>query len=349
MFESETSHFSFFDFLGYLLPGALCLMVVKWAAILWDIQFWGIKDWIALLQINAIEGDSWLIESLWLLVLSYLMGHVVSFLSSVTIEVFSHKMYKYPSDFLLLRLWKNDEAGNKKEGRKSKDKAKGKKGLDAPFILNGFLYTLIRIIILPISLPAYLLGRWLGFEYYYLKPLDDIYVWNINHRFRALMKKLNFYLGPGEDSKTIQFGEERACKAYNSDFHRIAYNYEYEKTKQHQSKMDSYIALYGFMRAASFLSVVLFWIFIIVLTKQSLWCTEAWLFMAIYSPLPYILFMAFMKFYRRHTLETFMCLLVDEELASADIAKSIGEKIEPSSSEGKTSLQTDSKNKDNEG
>ncbi len=327
MFESETSHFSFFDFLGYLLPGLLCLLMIEWVSLLWNVKFVGLRDWISLLLINSPKENSWLLESLWIVVLAYLLGHIVSFLASMTVEVFSHQMYKYPSDFLLMRLRNLDEEKQKKKQRKNE------KGLSSPCFLDAVSRIILFFLLLPISFWAYVLGRWCRFEYYYLKPLDEVYAWNINCRFRALNRKLKLKMGLGEKYELEEFGDKRVRQVYNTDFHRIAYNYEYEKTKQHQNKLDSYIALYGFMRAVSFLSVMLFWLFVIILTKQSLWCAEAWAFMAVYFPFPYVLFMAFMKFYRRHTLETFMCLLVDEELVAIDITKPLEIKQEGQANE----------------
>lgn len=310
MFDSETSHFSLFDFLGYLIPGAICLLVIRWAVLLWDISFWGIKDWILLLEVNLRNDDSSLLFSLWGIVLSYLMGHLLAFLSSVTVEVLSHKLYGYPSDFLLKRF-SLEEARNIINEKKEKD-------YSAPKTLTAILYGLIIIILAPISLPAFLFGKLLRFELYYLKPLDEMYAWNIMDRLCVLMEKLNIDMDEGKKVTTTRFGRQVERNLHDSDFHRIAYHYEYEKTERHQNKLDSYIALYDFMRAVTFLAVSLLWVFIIILTKQSLWCPQAVLFMFFFLPLPYMCFMAFMKFYRRHTLETFMCLLTDEELASMD-------------------------------
>ena len=314
MFDAETSRFSLFDFLGYLIPGAVGLLVIKWVNLLWDIRFWGIRDWVALLEINLQNGDGAVLLSLWGIVMAYLLGHVIAFLSSVTVEVFSHKLYEYPSDFLLKRIADKE--------MKTNNSATETDEFSAPKKLTSFLYILIYIILAPISLPAFFIGRCLHFDFFYLKPLDEIYSWNINDRFLALLQKLRIDTGKGKDAIMERFGVCSKRQTYDSDFHRIAYHYEYEKTERHQNKLDSYIALYGFIRAICFLSVILFWSFFIILTKQSLWCAGALLFMSFLFCLPYILFMAFMKFYRRHTLETFMCLLVDEELAMIDIERS---------------------------
>lgn len=329
MFDSETTRFSFFDFLGYILPGALCLLLLDWIKVLWNVRFWGLWDWLDLLAINPPPSESWLMTSLWLVVLSYLVGHIISFMASMTVEVFSHKMYKYPSDFLLMRLQNQNKKEKHNEGKH--------RVISAPKCINSILIVLIGFVILPISVLSIVVGRWFKFEYYYLKPLDDTFVWTINDRFKALKRKLRLKTGPGERYEVDEFGDKRVRTVHNTDFHRIAYNYEYEVTKQHQRKLDSYIALYGFMRAVCFLSVVLFWFFIIILTKQALWCAGARYFMLVYFFVPYMLFMAFMKFYRRHTLETFMCLMVDEELVAVDLSDS---------SESDNQPQNDAKDQD---
>ena len=82
--------------------------------------------------------------------------------------------------------------------------------------------------------------------------------------------------------------------------------------------MDNYVALYGFMRALAFISIVVSWVSLIVAVvnynnEYLSICKSSLLYVGI-AILSFFFFMGFMKFYRRFTLESLMCLVTDPDL-----------------------------------
>ena len=75
--------FSLYDFLGYFIPGALLLFMLS--CIDWS------QSGLAYLTIieNKIGGNNYLS----FVICSYIVGHLTSFLSSVTIEKYSIWLY----------------------------------------------------------------------------------------------------------------------------------------------------------------------------------------------------------------------------------------------------------------
>lgn len=156
------------------------------------------------------------------------------------------------------------------------------------------------MILFPISVATFLIGRCLKVKYFFVKKLDFQLIEAIETNQRMLAD----YLG-------IKRNE-----AVNMDFHRVIYHYEYERQERHHTKMDNYVALYGFLRAMALISNCAY---IFVLVRYGILTigdgTEINWFLIILLVgmwfVTYIFFMGFMKFYRRFTLECFMCLITD--------------------------------------
>jgi hypothetical protein len=97
-----------------------------------------------------------------------------------------------------------------------------------------------------------------------------------------------------------------------ADYHRIIYHYVYERHEHHAVKLDNYVALYGFLRSIALISsavsdVMLYRYFFgeYAFTWNSLVVFIVLVFVT------YIFFLAFIKFYRRFTLESYMGLVTD--------------------------------------
>lgn len=300
MFDIEKSHFSLFDLFAYFIPGAITLYMASCFGVIWDIPYDGIENAFDIISDYWTENFS-LINSIWFVLMSYVVGHIVSFLSCVTIEAYSHWRYKYPSDFLLERSRLN--VGICDENNNSCDI----KDFQPIKWVTVILQVMISIVILPITILELLFGELLKFKYYYLKPLDRIYTDVIDDRVTTLMTRLKVGKKLVEESSSDNV-------VVDMDYHRIAYHYELEKQSSCQKKLDGYIALYDFLRALSLISVGVFWCYLLLLIHHSALCGINFLYLFLISSLPYIVFIMFMKFYRRHTLETFMYLIIDESL-----------------------------------
>lgn len=90
-------------------------------------------------------------------------------------------------------------------------------------------------------------------------------------------------------------------------------------------KMDNYVALYGFLRSITFISdCATLWITVKYLiptinisANLNFHLILIWLSCILVTN---IFFMAFIKFYRRFTLESFMCLVIDTSFKIVDKA-----------------------------
>lgn len=270
--------FSLYDFLGYFIPGALLIYIV----IIIDY----LKKTTNLICLDNILGNipTLRLEGIILMLLiSYSVGHILSFTSSITIEKYSVWRYGYPSRYLLDIEVPSFFAHFKTE--------------------KGFFWGSIMIIILfPTIILDYILGNLFGFKEFYVRPIDETLKKIIVLKINILAKHLGFTKKNG-----IKNGE-----GIKSDFFRIVQHFTFENSKHHQTKFTNYIALYGFLRTMSLIMNILFWY--LTIHFIILW-TFNWkiiLSLIIVSIISYVFFMAFMKFYRRYTLEGFMVLIVDD-------------------------------------
>lgn len=93
----ENKMFSFYDFLGYLIPGSFLMLMV---GLIFNIEVsksleLNLKNILKL--VKELNMDKIFI----LIILMYVLGHILSFLSAITIERYSIWTLGYPSNYLL--------------------------------------------------------------------------------------------------------------------------------------------------------------------------------------------------------------------------------------------------------
>jgi len=100
------------------------------------------------------------------------------------------------------------------------------------------------------------------------------------------------------------------------DFHRVVMHFVYLHMPQSQRKTDNYIALYGFLRTITLISCLIFDYLlcqqihtIFTIGYNGVINITAVVVLIVLFLICNILFMGFMKFYRRFTLENYMTLL----------------------------------------
>lgn len=215
------------------------------------------------------------------ILLSYAIGHLLNFISSITIERYSLWAMGFPSKYLL---------GVEHNGYFHFSNKK---------FLRAVVRSFVFLIILPISLMDLLLGKFLGFRELYAKSLDPLLIKLIRDKVFSLMKSKG-----GVDNPTS------LGTAHNTDFFHYAYHYAVENAPNHLPKMQNYVALYGFLRTLSLLCVLVFWA-----VAWHAFLSEKSICMLLYglvivSVICYLFFMAFVKFYRRFSLEALMAISV---------------------------------------
>lgn len=210
--ELKQNPFSLYDFLGYFTPGALLLygLMVAYVHAQPDAD---ILDYIA--RKLSFQNPEIYIP---FILIAYTSGHILSFLSSITVERYSIWAFGYPSKYLL---------GLPHRGYYAIDKKRG---------LRRFVRTFVAILLAPIVVLDWLLGTKAGLRSLYAKELDSLLIAALKGKIERLMT---------EHAEIKQ--PEKYGKATEHDFFRYAYHYAVENAPSHLSKMQNYVALYGFL------------------------------------------------------------------------------------------------------
>lgn len=330
----EKNPFSLFDFLGYFFPGAFALLI------LWSLYIVCTKDNI--LPISYItESISYYSNGKALdivkvavpfILFAYILGHLISYLSAISVEFFTNKAFGYPSMYLLSNKSKDvhDNYWYADFGYKPKPAyhfkfikwqytIHGKLGRCIDFLCNAerkvSLRLLYRIVLwfmlLPISMIVMGCKRISRPIVDFVTRPQDRYIINcIEEKLFALADEL---------------GVKRPPINLQCDFHRIVMHYVYVNCKECQAKVDNYVALYGFLRAITlilclftdfvllqslFVLLKLFWVegFCNVVQNYSFsWLSVLFIFVLWLSSV--ISYFGYVKFLRRFTLENYMTLL----------------------------------------
>ena len=96
--------------------------------------------------------------------------------------------------------------------------------------------------------------------------------------------------------------------ATNTHFFLFAYHYAVEKAPNHFPKMQNYVALYGFLRTLTFISVLFFWCLFVHIIDGSFSTKVSVISLVFSALLSFTFYMAFIKFHRRFSLEVLMAL-----------------------------------------
>lgn len=271
--------FSLYDFMGYFIPGATSIYLIQVVNMIKNND--GIDLDTILTSFPTVKAEGILI----FLILSYVLGHIISYLSSITVETYAVWKYGYPSKYLL-KINKNGYWT-------------GVKKFHSIFWRLALLFLLLPTVILD-----FILGHFFGFRNFYSKQLDPFLVKLIKLKINSLVTEL----GVTEKNGFID-GD-----GIENDFNRIILHYTYENSKNHQGKLTNYVAIYGFLRTFAFMGNILFWYFIIHISLFGELSIKSLIVIFGISIFSYIFFMSFMKFYRRYTLEGLMILAVDKEI-----------------------------------
>lgn len=269
--DEKQNPFSLYDFLGYLVPGAIFI----YASIFSYVHAKGgsVGDFLTT-NLSFQKGEIYIP----LVLISYVAGHVLGFLSSALIERYSIWSLGYPSKYLL------------------RHKFHGYYSVGENKCLRFIIRTVVFIVLAPVSILDFFIGKLGGFRELYAKPLDVLLVEIITGKYILLLAKNSGLKNP-----------PKGASAENTDFFRFIYHYVLEHSPRHVAKMNNYIALYGFLRNLCLISVVSFWIMIWHRASASGVNIYEIVFFGIFA---FILYMAFVKFYRRFTLEALMALTV---------------------------------------
>ncbi|EER3089210.1 hypothetical protein F9I68_14835 [Escherichia coli] len=275
--------FSFYDFLGYLIPGGFFILFMYFCGLTFDLD-------IVIDLTELLRGQSQIFGILnygSIVIISYIAGHFISITSAFFIEKYMNEELQYPSEYLFNKL--SDDKKNVLTPSSDKQNEDTKRKIK---------YCIIKVMLFPIipwdyatqklcysqSLPFQLANTtWLMIKEGYEK------------KFRIDDKLLNIRTG------------------LHDDLFRLAYHYVYEFSNQHQTKIQNYVALYGFCRNICLVFVITFWISFLTLIYRAIE-GGAVSYISISTLLSfffvYVFYVGFVKFYRRYTLEVLMAFAV---------------------------------------
>ena len=288
--------FSLYDFFGYFIPGALTIYILLFLLTITD--FNDIHQFSSILN----NDKTFQVENfLFFIIISYSAGHLINFTSSITIEKYANWKYNYPSKYLLnlkpdFKFWSG-------RGRVK------------------FWKIILILFLFPITILDLILGELLSFKRFYTKQADKYTIETFKTKGIVLLNQLGTPI-------------TKSLRQY--DFHRIFAHYVYENSKNHQSKLSNYVALYGFLRSLCLISILFLWLILFKLYSKAYLCYNVseyftrvkylLILFVLISFISYIFFMAFMKFYRRYSLETLMLIVIDKDLVDLEkVRKKIDE------------------------
>jgi hypothetical protein len=198
--------FSLYDFLGYFIPGAVSLYVIlgtTYHAAPHLLPFEEIQKVLPLGEVGIYVP---------FILLAYLFGHLLSFLSSVTVEKYAVWMYGYPSKYLL-------HAGH--DGYFS--------GSGSP-LLRWVRRTFVLVVLAPVVILDIMVGKLLGVADQHTKPLDPLLRKIVRSKTVAVIQHQAGVMKPGK------YGRPR-----EHDFFRYLYHYAVESCPNHLPKMQNYV------------------------------------------------------------------------------------------------------------
>ena len=315
--------FSFYDFLGYLFPGIIFLTLLVFAVTLAKEnapigEYFHINKFVSVFQEK--QGLKWWETTIITIILAYVTGHLISYLSSVIVEYLANALFGYPSYYLLhkvqisftglcQRYFIPSLLGRDFRGDlaciPNRDLSSFKRIIKTylsrmnvgRFIWRIFIFALMT----PISIPLLLFGKCLKLTEFIARPLDSYVRNSIQQKLFQLSKTLNLAI-PDVNS--------------NADYHRIVMHYVYLNIPNCQRKADNYVAIYGFLRAMTLIACFYFdYLFILQLGTLDIHADINWYAIKVLLAMGIlcnVLFMGFVKFYRRFTLENYMALLTEK-------------------------------------
>lgn len=214
---------------------------------------------------------------------AYTTGQLLSFISSVFIEKYTIWIIGYPSRYLL--------------GFKCNDY----------FSTNNLVRLTVGVFLAPISIIELLFNFLLKYRSTYAKALDELLIEIITGKMKKLLAEKS-----GLSSSNPHLANSDYLK--NSDFFRFTYHYAVESAPNHYPKMQNYVAIYGFLRTMTLISVLFFWAAVWHTSTSGLTCYTSILILIAMSLLSFTFYMAFVKFWRRFTLEAMMAIATTYEI-----------------------------------
>ena len=266
--------FGLYDFLGYLIPGALFLYTLHF--------FFGNNIIYELLRLDDDIQHSEIMTFIPAVILAYIIGHVFSLLSSFFIENYATSLYGYPSKYIFVK----------------KHNFFIKNNNDSYFNYSNARKIILFLILLPISFTIIILKILKISIFEQAKTLPQVLS-------EVVFKKFMLILNINLNINTEKIESDKEKDGISRDYFRILYHFIFENSEKHSAKLQNYVALYGFCRNISFIFLINFWITSYFLIFNNFEYNNL-ILLPLMLVLSFLFFTGFVKFYRRYTLEALM-------------------------------------------
>jgi hypothetical protein len=223
--ETKTPQLTAYDILGYLVPG-LALFALIDLSIAFHFQKMPMRYEDVCLRYSTIKWQG----AIPLVLLCYYVGHMISFLSSMTIERYARWRYGHPMNFLL------DESGEYPRFFGT--------GGKCPIWSMIFRFC-TAVTIWPLWFwESVLLVT--GILRNYVRSMGPQLVATVKEALGWLREKAGITVDPSPD--------------YPAEFESLAINYTLESAPAHVYSLRNYIVLYGFIRSMTLVLVISTWL-----------------------------------------------------------------------------------------
>ena len=272
--ETKQNPFSFYDFLGYFVPGSLFVYLLISIASHSAIKDSPLLKFINLSELKGVELYTPLI------ILAYISGHFINFLSAMTVEKHLNWMYGFPSK-TLLGIYQTSYFTSGEDSKK-----------------KNSVRAIIAILLLPISAVDFFVNYALGIKSLINKELDPMLKTILKQKIVSILSTSAGLESPPQEP------------VRETNYFLFIYHYALENSKNHIPKMQNYVALFGLMRTLTFYFVILFWVatWHFIYSNAGIIVTSTTLASLIF--ISYTFYLSFIKFYRRFTLEALMASAV---------------------------------------
>lgn len=281
--EPKSPQFTPYDFLGYLVPG-LALAAIVDLSIAFHVANLGLSYTSITLRYSSIPWTG----AIPLILISYYLGHLVSFVSAMTIERHSKWRYGHPMRFLRA---KSDDPSPRYFDT----------GGGSP-VFSKILRGLTASAIAPISLfecPLF----WCKIIGNYVRPLGPDLQDAVDSAMNRLSKDAGIKLN--------------ASQEYPAEFERIAIHYALETAPAHVYTLRNYVVIYGFLRSMTLMMVLAVWLFSFHATYSSCHAGHGFLHSGCVFLLTFcvgglicsISYGSFLKFWSRYNKEALMAVI----------------------------------------
>jgi hypothetical protein len=275
--------FTAYDFLGYAVPGLGALVLFD--ATIYCHVLGNHLNYDLLCSRYMQAGLATIVP---VLLISYLMGHILGFVSSVVIEKHATWMHGVPTNVLLghgQHFGYFDTAG------------------DYPRFSKA-LRLISAILIAPLSLIDCMFARVIPLSKNYIKALDPILISVSAAAHRDILKKFS-----------IDFEKYSEEEKDGLDLHAITIHCALESAPAHVFSVRNYVVLYGFLRSIALLVVFAFWVAVIHFFQHPhLGVFGA---LVLLGALSFICYAAYLKFRVRYHKEGIMALIASYALRNA--------------------------------